>query len=58
MARILRYGDCCPHTRIGLTLDPDWDLKVWKGPKSFPIHSGCVVEGLPMGADATEVASC
>jgi hypothetical protein len=44
----------CPHTRLGRTLDPDWDLRVWKGPKSLSVHDRCVVEGLPMGVDAIE----
>jgi len=41
---------CCSHTRLGRTLDPYWDLGQSEARKSVGV--------LPMGADATGVASC
>ncbi len=40
----------CPHTRLGRTLDPYWDLRQLETSKSVGV--------LPMGADAAKAASC
>ena len=48
----------CPHTRLGRTLDPDWDLRVWKGPKSLSVHDWVCSGGTPHGSRCHQVASC